>query len=294
MASTVPMARSRGSLSGVALILLGAWGGLALLIGPYFHYGFEPDKPWVYTSDRLYLSILPGAVTVLAGLIVLVTKSRGLAGPAAVFAALAGAWFVVGQVSMALLAGNATTYSPGTPIGTSLARTTLDTVGSYAAVGLLIVFFAALALGRLSIAAHKDHARYAELEAAGLVGGPSGGFDNVGLTPSNPPFDPYGATQAAPTPPTPPAVVGGETRFPSQYPPDRFPGEQSPQSPTPTASPPWDPAPPATEQADIPASGFTPGQVTYSAGQTRYPPAQEQPTTSMTAPTEEHQFPPDR
>ncbi len=301
MASTVPMARSRGSLSGLALVLLGAWGGLALLVGPYFNFGFSPDQAWSVSMARLYASFLPGAVVVLCGLIVLVTRSRGLGGTAAVFAALAGVWFTVGR--SALVAVGAALGNP------SIAR--LGDVGlagsvhgdggasvelaDFLGVGVLIVFFAALALGRFSLAAHKDHARYAELEAAGLVGVPGGGLDNVGLTPSNPPFDPYQATQPSPAP-TPPAVVGGETRFPSQYPPDRFPTEQSPspQSPTAMASPPWDPAPPATEQANIPASGFTPGPVTYSAGQTRYPPSQEQQTTSMTAPTEEHQLPPDR
>jgi hypothetical protein len=37
--------RSRGALSGVLLILLGAWGGLIPFIGPYFHYAYTPPAP---------------------------------------------------------------------------------------------------------------------------------------------------------------------------------------------------------------------------------------------------------
>src|SRR2546429_9912374 len=51
--------RSRGALSGVLLILLGAWGGLIPFIGPYFHYAYTPPNPWSYTSGRPWLEILP-------------------------------------------------------------------------------------------------------------------------------------------------------------------------------------------------------------------------------------------
>ncbi len=283
MASTVPMARSRGSLSGLALVLLGAWGGLAPFVGPYFQFGFSPDKAWFYSTSRLYLSLIPGAVVLLTGLIVLVTRSRWLGGISALLAALGGAWFVIGQPTLAAVTGSASTYSPGDPLGTTIARINLDNVGSYAGVGVLIVFFAALAIGRLSIAAHRDHLRYGDGADAGL---PAGGLANVGLSPSNSAFDPYQPTQVSPFPGTGPRpVVGGDTRFPSQYPGDPFPGD--PSFPT--------------EQASYPGSGSgsgsgrltPPGQVTYSPGQTRYPPNQET-TTSMTAPTEEQQFPPTR
>ncbi len=273
MASAVPMARSRGSLSGLALLLLGAWGGLAPFIGPYFQFGFAPDKAWVYSTGRLYLSVIPGALVLLTGLIVLVTRSRWLGGVSAMLAALGGAWFVIGQAALVTATGDASTYSPGQPLGTTIARINLDSVGSFAGVGVLTVFFAALAIGRLSIAAHRDHLRFGDASDI-----PPGGLANVGLSPSGSAFDPYQPTQASPVPSTgPQPVVGGDTRFPSQYPGDPFPGDPFP-----------------TEQAAYPGSGglTPPGQVTYSPGQTRYPPNQET-TTSMTAPTEE-QYPPTR
>ena len=97
MAGMLRVPRSRGALSGVLLVLLGAWGALITFIGPYFHYAFTPDIGWIYTTGRLWLEVLPGAAALLGGLIVLAAATR----PAAVFgawlAALSGAWFVVGR-----------------------------------------------------------------------------------------------------------------------------------------------------------------------------------------------------
>ena len=79
MNSQVRIRRSRGAVCGVALILLGLWGGLAPFVGPYFHFGFTPDKAWAYTTGRLYLSAVPGGAAVLGGLFMMVTRSRFLA-----------------------------------------------------------------------------------------------------------------------------------------------------------------------------------------------------------------------
>ena len=70
--------RSRGGICGVLLILLGLWGGLAPFVGPYFHFGFTPDKTWHYDSGRLYYSVIPGAAALLGGLLVAVTRNRGV------------------------------------------------------------------------------------------------------------------------------------------------------------------------------------------------------------------------
>ena len=66
--------RSRGALSGVLLVLLGAWGALVPLVGPSFHYAYSPDRTWAYTSGRFWVEILPGVAVVIGGLILLASS----------------------------------------------------------------------------------------------------------------------------------------------------------------------------------------------------------------------------
>lgn len=161
MNSQVRIRRSRGAVCGIALILLGLWGGLAPFVGPYFHFGFTPDKAWDYTSGRLYLSAVPGGVAALGGLAILVTRSRFLAVTGGLLGALAGAWFVAGTGITAVLLKN-TTISPGSPLniaggpGSYAQRPYLETLALFTAVGILIIFAAAAGWGRVSILAAKD------------------------------------------------------------------------------------------------------------------------------------------
>jgi hypothetical protein len=163
--------RSRGVLSGLLLILLGIWGGLIPFIGPYFHYAYTPDKAWTYTSGRLWLEILPGIATLLGGLILLASARRPLAMFGAFVAALGGAWFVVGNLVSSLW--NGSTPQAGVPVGSSITRLALEELGFFIGLGVVIVFFAALALGRCAVIGVKD-AALAE-RADGAV--PSDSFD---------------------------------------------------------------------------------------------------------------------
>ena len=92
MAGMLRVPRSRGAFSGALLVLLGLWGGLVAFVGPYFHFAYTPGTSWTYTSGRLWLEILPGAATVLGGLILLVSRVRPVAMFGAWLAALGGAW----------------------------------------------------------------------------------------------------------------------------------------------------------------------------------------------------------
>jgi len=145
--------RSRGVLSGLLLVLLGAWGALVPFIGPYFHYAYTPDQAWTYTTGRLWLEVLPGAATVLGGLIVLVSAYRPVAHLGAWLAALAGAWFALGSViAPAWIGMNMTT---GTPVGDSSARA-LEQIGFFTGLGVVIVLVAGMALGRFSVIGVRD------------------------------------------------------------------------------------------------------------------------------------------
>src|SRR5580693_3477854 len=102
MAGVTRIPRTRGSLCGLLLVLLGAWGGLVPFVGPYFKFAFTPDKAWAYNSGRLYLSIVPGAAAVLGGLLVLATRNRGVGVFGGLLAAAGGAWFIAGQQIVAI------------------------------------------------------------------------------------------------------------------------------------------------------------------------------------------------
>src|SRR5258708_23120688 len=87
--------RSRGAFSGLLLILLGIWGGLVPLVGPYLHYAYTPDKVWTITSGRAWLEFAPAAGAVVGGLMLLASRLRPLALIGATLAALSAAWVVV-------------------------------------------------------------------------------------------------------------------------------------------------------------------------------------------------------
>jgi len=137
------------------LILLGAWGALIPFVGPYFGYAYTPDTTWTYTTGRLWLSILPGAAAFLGGVMVLLAVSRAAAMTSGFLAALAGAWFVVGAPILPMVS----TAGPGMPAvsqGSAFSAPVmrlLEGLGFYYGLGVVIVFFAAVALGRFAVAA---------------------------------------------------------------------------------------------------------------------------------------------
>jgi hypothetical protein len=149
--------RSRGAVSGLLLVLLGLWGALIPLIGPYFHYAYTPDSAWTLTAGRVWLEIVPGVATFLGGMILLASASRLLAMFGAELAAAAGAWFALGMVIIPLWPA-ARTLDPGSPAGTTTVLRQLEHLGFYTGLGVVIVFVAALALGRLTVVGVRDAA----------------------------------------------------------------------------------------------------------------------------------------
>jgi hypothetical protein len=155
--ATIP--RSRGAVCGVLLVLLGLWGGLAPFVGPYFHFGFTPDKAWAYTQGRLYYSAIPGAAALLGGLLVLITRNRAIGITGGVLAVLGGAWFGLGDgiVTVVLKRASISIGSPLAPIATaSTLRTYLETIAFFGGLGLVVLFFGAVAIGRFSMLAARD------------------------------------------------------------------------------------------------------------------------------------------
>lgn len=68
--------RSTGAISGSLVVLLGLWGALIPFVGPHFDYSFGSNVTWHYTTNRLALDILPGALAVVAGGLLLAARTR--------------------------------------------------------------------------------------------------------------------------------------------------------------------------------------------------------------------------
>lgn len=151
MAGVMRVPRSRGAVSGLLLMVLGAWGALIPFIGPYWHYSYAPDAAWDYTTGRLLLEILPGAGAFLGGLLILLSAHRLAAMFGAWLAALSGAWFILG-IPLSRIWGNPTV---GAPTG-GATRQTLEYIGLFGGLGAAIIFLAALALGRFAVVGVRE------------------------------------------------------------------------------------------------------------------------------------------
>ena len=147
MAGMLQMRRSRGAFSGFLLVLLGLWGALVPLVGPYFHYAYTPDVAWHYDTARLWLEILPGAAVFLGGILLMIATGRHVALFGALLAAAAGAWFALGTTLSPLWNNNVT--MGGTPVGSRIFTRIMEQLGFFSALGVVIVFIAGAALGRI-------------------------------------------------------------------------------------------------------------------------------------------------
>jgi hypothetical protein len=148
MAGMLRMRRSRGALSGFLLVLLGIWGALIPFIGPDFHYAYTPDTAWTYTTARLWLEVLPGAAVFLGGLLLIIATGRHVALFGALLAAAAGAWFVLGTTLSPLW--NNHVVMGGSPVSSTVFMRIMEQLGFFSALGVVIVFIAAAAFGRIS------------------------------------------------------------------------------------------------------------------------------------------------
>lgn len=242
MAATASMPRTRGSLPGLALLVLGVWAGIGAYAGPAFGYGFSPGA-WQYTQGRLFLSALPGAVAAVCGLGVMATGSRGLGGCFAFVAALAGAWLVVGGWAVQLLPGTmGASITLGNPVGTTARQLALADIGLFWGAGVLIVFFAAIALGRFSIAALKD----AERLGSFLTAPASGGYQQAQAVAPFVTTQPQVAAESYASYSPDYAAQYPADAFPAQYQAEQYPPEPSPAAQHPSQYPP---------EAEVDASG---------------------------------------
>jgi hypothetical protein len=152
--SRMHVPRTRGAFSGLLLVPLGIWGALIPFVGPIYDYAYTPDDSWHFTAGRFWLEILPGAATVLAGLILLFSANRLLGLLAGWLGSLAGAWFVLGQLISNFWHDGGP--AAGFPVGVHLSHRVWEQIGFFAGLGVVILFLSALALGRMSVVGARD------------------------------------------------------------------------------------------------------------------------------------------
>jgi hypothetical protein len=148
--------RTRGAVSGVLLVVLGAWGALVALIGPSFDFTIGPNDSWDLTAGRFWLEVLPGAAVVVGGLILLLSANRATAVLGGWLALAGGVWFVIGPtLSRLWTTGVAAGGQAGIPRG-SESRQVLELLTMFYGLGAAIVALAAFALGRLAVRSVRD------------------------------------------------------------------------------------------------------------------------------------------
>jgi hypothetical protein len=147
MAGIMRIRRTHGILGGVLVALLGIWGALIPFVGPYFHYAYTPDKAWTYDHGRLLLEIVPGSVAFVGGVLLIYAFSRHVALLGAFLGIIAGAWFALGNVLAPLWT---TTANPGVPASSTTLMRTMEQVGFFTGLGVVLVLISAAVAGRIT------------------------------------------------------------------------------------------------------------------------------------------------
>ncbi|MGA8252190.1 MAG: hypothetical protein WB989_16620 [Mycobacterium sp.] len=174
------MPRTRGAVTGLILIVLGAWGALIPFVGPIFNWAYTVDPAWTWTTAKGWLEVLPGVAAAVGGLLLLAAGNRASAMFGGWLAVFAGAWFVVGRTFAATL----NIGDVGQPLATGaqadLKRALLE-VTYFTGLGALIVFLGGAALARVAVRHARD---VAVAEPAPMTGGPAPYDETVPAAPA--------------------------------------------------------------------------------------------------------------
>ena len=146
------MPRSRGAITGLLLVLLGAWGALIPFVGPRFGFAYTPDTEWTWTAARGWLEVFPGVTTIVGGLLLMASGNRATAMFGGWLAAFGGAWFVVGRA----LASPLRIGDIGHPVASTDIKRALLEISYFSGLGALIVFLAGGILARVSVRLARD------------------------------------------------------------------------------------------------------------------------------------------
>jgi hypothetical protein len=96
---------------GVVAVLTAAWGGIVPYVGPLFGYSGDGSNSWYWSTPHAVLALIPGALGVFLGLVV-IGEARGVVmGRGRITLAMAGtllmvvgAWFAIGPFAWPVVA----------------------------------------------------------------------------------------------------------------------------------------------------------------------------------------------
>jgi hypothetical protein len=148
--------RTRGAVSGLLLVALGAWGAIVPFIGPSFNLTIGPDSTFDMTTGRFWLSLLPGVVAAVGGLMLLLSANRASALLGGQLALAAGIWFCVGPTLSALWSSSPGALGQAGFAAGDEGRRVLEVLAYFYGVGAAITTFAAIAVGRLTLRSARD------------------------------------------------------------------------------------------------------------------------------------------
>jgi hypothetical protein len=142
----------------VLTVLISAWGALVPYIGPTFGFSADGSSSWHWSLTHSLVGLVPGAVGVVIGLLILaetrgimVGRGRMSLASAGVVAALAGAWFIVGPLAIPVITGHGAYFVAAAPL-----RELANQVGYAMGPGFILAVCGAFAIGWAS--RHQERA----------------------------------------------------------------------------------------------------------------------------------------
>ena len=134
---------------GVLLIGIAAWGGIVPFVGPSFGYSADGTASWHWSLTHVVVALVPGAVAVLMGFVVL-GRSRGMVvgrgrfslATSGLIVMAAGAWFAIAPWAWPVIDSTRAYFVTASPL-----RTLANLSGYALGPGLLVMAAGAFFMG---------------------------------------------------------------------------------------------------------------------------------------------------
>jgi hypothetical protein len=133
----------------VLTILVSAWGALIPFVEPMVGYHVTGTPSWHWNAAHTLLAVVPGAVAVVMGFVVLWGAGRTAIGRgqmsllwAGLITMLCGAWFIVGPTAWPVVTTNGVYFAPAAPL-----RGLLYQVGYALGTGVILIACAGYVMG---------------------------------------------------------------------------------------------------------------------------------------------------